>query len=63
MSKIRRNAVQTTPKAAHQAELNAASLEELRAGLLLAVRDMGNPDWSDSEVAGNALSYVKAAKR
>jgi len=39
--------------------LKTATREQLLEALLSAVKDMGNPEWDDAEVEGNALGYVK----
>lgn len=54
--------LKTVKKLTPMEELEKHSTLELRDGLLLAVKDMGNPHWDESEIVGNALSYVRAAK-
>lgn len=43
--------------------LENATREQLLEGLLAAMRDMGNPHWSEDEQEGTALGYVRNAAR
>jgi len=46
----------------HQ-RLAECTAEQLREALVAAVRDMGNSEWDDEEVEGNALGYVRPLGR